>query len=364
MRNIIDIADLTVVEIDELIKTAHQIIAEPASFSTRAAGKILATLFFEPSTRTRLSFESAMLRLGGQVISMPSGQFSSASKGETIADTATVVSNYTDVIAMRHPLDGAALVAARHSRVPVINAGDGGHYHPTQTLADLLTIERQFGRLSGLTIVAVGDLLYGRTVHSLMHALMRYPNNRFIMVSPHELRLPREIVTHVRENGSELIETASLDDCLEAADVMYMTRIQQERFHDPAQYARLKDAYILSADMVAREPEHAIVLHPLPRVNEIAVEVDKDPRARYFEQTYNGMIMRMALLDYVMRDALADPNKEKRSFDLLPADAPRCPNSRCVTHSEYGIKRLSYRWTSPAVSGHVRCGYCDAYLYR
>ncbi|XCB29657.1 aspartate carbamoyltransferase [Arcanobacterium hippocoleae] len=358
MRSIIDITDLEVAEVGQLLETAHEIIADPRKYQQAAGGKILATLFYEPSTRTRLSFESAMYSLGGNVISVPSASNSSAAKGETISDTLKVVSNYADIVAIRHPNDGAALAACEAAGVPVINAGDGGHFHPTQTLADLLTIERHFGKLEGLTIVCVGDLLYGRTVHSLLHAMIRYPKNRFVMVSPDELRLPAEFSHRIREAGGELAETSVLAEALAEADVIYMTRVQQERFADREQYERLKDAFILDSQMMEAASEAAIVLHPLPRVNEISVDFDNDPRAKYFEQTFNGKIMRAALIKFLLADAVRNPQKVQRdeiaAAELIAAStnsALSCTNSRCVTHIERGIRLRAHL-------EHRTCVYC------
>ncbi|SDU80491.1 aspartate carbamoyltransferase [Arcanobacterium phocae] len=354
MQSVIDINDLTVSEIDELLATAHDMIEHPQTYAHAAAGKILATLFYEPSTRTRLSFEAAMYGLGGQVLSVPSASHSSASKGETISDTLSVISNYADIVAMRHPHDGAALVASNAASRPVINAGDGGHFHPTQTLADLLTIERSFGRLEGLTIVAVGDLLYGRTVHSLLHAMMRYPNNTFIMVSPHELKLPADFLAHVRSQGVDIRETTSLADALPQADVVYMTRVQQERFANRDDYERLKGAYVLTAGMMENASPDCIVMHPLPRVGEISSEVDSDPRARYFEQTYNGKMMRMALIHHLLQAADTNQEREQREefVHSIPAETAVCPNSRCITHFERDIVPRLYPDTQ-------QCVYCD-----
>lgn len=357
MRSVIDITDLGVDEISQLIEAAHQMIDNPKGYRDLAVGKTLATLFYEPSTRTRLSFESAMYSLGGNVLSMPSASNSSAAKGETINDTLAVVTNYADIVAIRHPNDGAALVACEAAGVPVINAGDGGHFHPTQTLADLLTIERHVGRLSGLTVVFVGDLLYGRTVHSLLHALIRYPDNEFVLISPNELRLPAEFVARLREEGADIVETDSFAGALGDADVIYMTRVQQERFADHAQYERLKDAFVLDSAVMAQAPETCIVLHPLPRVGEIDPEFDADPRAKYFEQTFNGKMMRAALINYLLAEAEVTPAKVKRVeiASSERAEEGECANSRCVTHIERGL-------TLRARVEDGRCAYCDGPL--
>ncbi len=297
MRSLIDILDLDTGEIDALVKTALDIISHPDTYADVCRRKKLATLFFEPSTRTRMSFEAAMYELGGHVISMTDGASSSASKGESVADTAKIVSCYADIIAMRHPKEGAALVAAKNATVPVVNAGDGGHCHPTQTLADLLTIWRGFGRFSDLTVGLCGDLKFGRTVHSLIGALSRYQGIKFILISPEELRLPGYVRGDVLDKcGIPYTETKSLEDALPELDILYMTRVQRERFFNEEDYIRLKDSYVLTPEKLAGAKGDMAVLHPLPRVNEISVSVDRDPRAKYFEQAANGKYMRMALI--------------------------------------------------------------------
>ena len=296
-RNLIDIKDLSKEEIDKLIKVANDIINHKEKYSHKCDGKILATLFFEPSTRTRLSFESAMLRLGGKVLGFSESSSSSTSKGETLADTIRVVSGYADIIAMRHPKEGAPTVAANNSIVPVINAGDGGHNHPTQTLTDLLTISREKKRLDNLTIGLCGDLKFGRTIHSLISAMSRYENIKFILISPNELKIPDYIKTEVLEkNNIEYIETDSLEEYMSDLDILYMTRVQKERFFNEADYMRLKDYYILDNNKLKKAKKDLSILHPLPRVNEISTEVDEDKRAKYFEQAYNGVYIRMALI--------------------------------------------------------------------
>ena len=296
-RSIIDILDLTVDEVEGLIATAQDIIGHPAKYAHACAGKKLATLFFEPSTRTRLSFEAAMYELGGNVLSVTDAASSSAAKGESVADTAKTVSCYADIIAMRHPKEGAALVAAHNASIPVISAGDGGHCHPTQTMADLLTIRREKGAFSGLTIGLCGDLKFGRTVHSLINAMSRYPDNRFVLISPEELKLPSYVKKDVlREKGIPYEQTTSLEDAIPGLDVLYMTRVQRERFFNEEDYLRLKDSYILDMAKLRSARADLCVMHPLPRVNEIAVEVDADPRACYFKQVLNGKYMRMALI--------------------------------------------------------------------
>ena len=296
MKHLIDIMQLTPQEIMELIDTACAIMEHPEQYAHKCDGKILATLFFEPSTRTRLSFESAMLSLGGKVLGVASAESSSASKGETVADTVRVVSCYSDIIAMRHPKEGAPLVASMHSLVPVINAGDGGHNHPTQTLTDLLTIFREKGRFDHLTVGFCGDLKFGRTVHSLITAMSRYEGVRFVLISPEELRVPEYIRTDVLDkNGIPYKETDNWDD-LPELDILYMTRVQRERFFNEADYLRLRDVFILTADKLENAKSDLTIMHPLPRVNEIERAVDDDPRAAYFRQVLNGKYIRMALI--------------------------------------------------------------------
>ena len=297
MRSVIDITDLSKEELYGLIDTANDIIENPGKYAHACAGKKLATLFFEPSTRTRMSFEAAMYELGGSVISMTDGASSSASKGESVSDTAKIVSCYADIIAMRHPKEGAALVAAGAATVPVINAGDGGHCHPTQTLADLLTISREKGRLDDLTIGLCGDLKFGRTVHSLINAMSRYEHVRLVLISPEELRLPDYVYNDVIvKNGMKCVQTSDLSWALPQLDVLYMTRVQRERFFNEEDYLRLKDSYILTPEKMEHAKPDMIVMHPLPRVNEISVKVDDDPRACYFKQALYGKYMREALI--------------------------------------------------------------------
>lgn len=296
MRSLIDISELTTGEIEELICVANDIIANPEKYSKKCKGKKLATLFFEPSTRTRLSFEAAMLELGGSVLGFSEAQSSSASKGESVADTAKVISCYADIIAMRHPKEGAPLVAARNASIPVINAGDGGHCHPTQTLADLLTIYREKGGFDNLTVGFCGDLKFGRTVHSLISALIRYKGVKFVLISPNELKLPGYVKDKLDKDGVEYTETNSLESSIADLDILYMTRVQKERFFNEEDYLRLRDTYILTPEKMALASEKLRVLHPLPRVNEISVAVDGDPRACYFKQVLYGKYMRMALI--------------------------------------------------------------------
>ena len=297
MKNLIDIMEMSTEEIQELMDKALDIIADPKKYSEVCKGKVLATLFFEPSTRTRLSFESAMYGLGGNVIGFADGKNSSAAKGESVSDTVRTVGCYADIITMRHPKEGAPLVASRRAGVPVINAGDGGHNHPTQTLTDLLTIYREKNSLENLTIGLCGDLKFGRTVHSLIVAMSRYKNVRFIMISPEELKVPRYLITDVLEaNNIPYREVTSLDDAIPELDVLYMTRVQKERFFNEADYMRLKDTYILTPEKLRTAKQSLSIMHPLPRVNEISVAVDDDPRAIYFKQVANGKYIRMALI--------------------------------------------------------------------
>lgn len=296
MRSLIDIMELSTDEIEGLINTALDIIDKPEKYNECCRHRKLATLFFEPSTRTRLSFEAAMYELGGNVIGFSEAASSSASKGESVADTVRVVSCYADIIAMRHPKEGAPLVAARNATVPIINAGDGGHNHPTQTLADLLTIKRESGRLEHLTVGLCGDLKFGRTVHSLIAAMCRYPGVRFVLISPEELALPDYVRENILRSGLEYSETRSLEEAIPALDILYMTRVQKERFFSEEEYLRLKDVYVLTPEKLRPAKETLRVLHPLPRVNEISVGVDSDPRACYFKQVYYGKFMRMALI--------------------------------------------------------------------
>ena len=297
MRSLNSILDLGVDELDGLIATAKDIIAHPEAYWDRCAHKKLATLFFEPSTRTRLSFEAAMLELGGSVIGFSEASSSSASKGESVADTAKIVSCYADIIAMRHPKEGAPLVATQHSLVPVINAGDGGHNHPTQTLTDLITIHKEKGHFDNLTIGFCGDLKFGRTVHSLVAAMSRYTGVRFVFVSPEELKLPRYVKEqYVKSKNIPYTQSTCLEEVMPELDILYMTRVQKERFFNEEDYLRLKDSYILTPEKLENAKEDLRILHPLPRVNEISVAVDEDPRACYFKQAQNGRYIRMALI--------------------------------------------------------------------
>ena len=297
MRHLMSPLDFSVEELDKLLDLANDIEANPQKYAHKCEGKKLATCFYEPSTRTRLSFEAAMLNLGGSVLGFHSADSSSASKGESVADTIRIISCYADICAMRHPKEGAPLVASQKSRIPVINAGDGGHQHPTQTLADLLTIRSLKGRLDNITIGLCGDLKFGRTVHSLINAMIRYKNVKFVLISPEELKIPDYVRDDVlRANGIEFEEVEKLEDAMDKLDVLYMTRVQKERFFNEEDYVRLKDYYILTKEKMELAKDDMLVLHPLPRVNEISVEVDDDPRACYFKQVLNGKHVRMALI--------------------------------------------------------------------
>lgn len=359
MRNLIDILDLSTEEIDELIERAYDIIGNHDKYMDVCHGKKLATLFFEPSTRTRLSFESAMLELGGSVLGFSEAASSSASKGESVADTVKVVSCYADIIAMRHPKEGAPLVASMKSDVPIINAGDGGHNHPTQTLTDLLTIKREKGRLDHLTIGFCGDLKFGRTVHSLIKAMSRYEGIRMILISPEALRLP-EYMLHEIENqkqkGVEFREVRTMEEVMPELDILYMTRVQKERFTNESEYERVKDSFILDPEKMRAAKSDMIVLHPLPRVNEIIREVDNDPRAAYFRQVENGKFVRMALMYTLLQ--WNEGARPAAVPDLGPGlfidNTKRCPNPRCISATE-NVDRVFYR-----VDDACRCAYCDA----
>ena len=296
IRNLISITDFSVEEIDKMIGVAGDIMANPDKYIDICKGKKLATLFFEPSTRTRLSFEAAMLELGGSVLGFSEASSSSASKGESVSDTIRTVGCYADIIAMRHPKEGAPIVAARRTTVPIINGGDGGHHHPTQTLTDLLTITREKGRLNNLTVGLCGDLKFGRTVHSLIEAMLRYENVKFVLIAPPELRVPQYIIDMLKKAGAEYKQVETMEAVMHELDILYMTRVQRERFFNEEDYIRLKDTYILNMDKLANAKKDMAILHPLPRVNEISVEVDDDPRAAYFRQALCGKYIRMALI--------------------------------------------------------------------
>ena len=345
MRNLIDILDLTTAEIDRIISVGCDIIDNPEKYNTACAGKILGTLFFEPSTRTRLSFTSAMMSLGGNVLGFSAPSSSSTTKGETLSDTIRMVSAYTDIIAMRHPKEGAPIVASRVSSVPIINAGDGGHFHPTQTLTDLITIKRKFGRLDNLTVGICGDLKYGRTVHSLIAAMSRYENVTFVLISPDELKLP-DYVKGEFLTKDNFREVADLDEAIPELDILYMTRIQEERFASKSEYERLKNSYILKREKLAVAKPTLSILHPLPRVNEIDVDVDDDPRAHYFEQAANGRYVRMALILFSLAEkGTKSPMPEGEEDATLV-----CTNPHCISTTERGIKHLYKNGV---------CIYCD-----
>lgn len=356
IRHIIDISDLTVDELEGLMEGALDIRQNPQKYANACRGKKLATLFFEPSTRTRLSFEAAMLELGGSVLGFPAASISSAAKGESVMDTIRTVGEYADIIAMRHPMEGAALAASVRSVVPLINAGDGGHFHPTQTLADLLTIRDYHGRLSGLTVGICGDLKYGRTVHSLLNALTRYENNEFVMISPPELNIPGYVEHQtLTPRGVKWESCLAIEDCIERLDVLYMTRVQRERFSDDAEYQKFKDFYILNEQKLQNAKPKMCVLHPLPRLKEISVEVDDDDRACYFRQVANGKLMRMALILKLFEDlekGYAPPRTQGREKGLI------CDNPKCITAVEKDLpQRFSLR---DASRGLYRCDYCEA----
>ena len=357
MRSLIDITDFSVEEVNELLNTACDIVENPGKYAEACKGKKLATLFFEPSTRTRLSFTAAMMELGGNVLGFDSASNTSASKGESVYDTAKMVSCYADIIAMRHPKEGAPYVAARSASIPVINAGDGGHCHPTQTLADLLTIYRELGRLESLTVGFCGDLKYGRTVHSLISALARYRNIKIVLISPEELALPKYVKYEVMEKcGMEYVETTSLEDSMPELDVLYMTRIQQERFDNFDEYERLKDSYVLDVDKMKLAKEKMLVLHPLPRVNEISVKVDTDPRAGYFRQALNAKYVRMALIMKLLKEA-EEGRQMPEPVDVV-IDELHCDNPRCISSTEQEFVH-TFKCVSPE-NGVYRCIYCEA----
>ena len=357
MRSLIDIVDFSVEELNDLLQTACDISEHPEKYWDSCKHKKLATLFFEPSTRTRLSFAAAMLELGGTVLGFSEAGSSSAAKGESVADTAKTVSCYADIIAMRHPKEGAPYVAARAATIPVINAGDGSHCHPTQTLADLLTIYRENGRLNNLTIGCCGDLKYGRTVHSLIAAMGRYDNIKVVLISPEELRLPKHVKYEVLDKyNMEYVETTSLEEALPELDVLYMTRIQRERFDSYDEYERLKDSYVLTTEKMKLAKETMRVLHPLPRVNEISVKVDDDPRAAYFRQALNGKYMRMALILKLLDEAKKGVQMPQ---EVYATDVDfTCDNPRCITSTE---QELEHKFKLvDAEHGIYRCIYCES----
>ncbi len=352
MRHLIDIMDLSTDEIGDLISTAAEIIANPDAYREACRYKKLATLFFEPSTRTRLSFEAAMLDLGGSVLGFSEASSSSAAKGESVADTIQIVGGYADIIAMRHPKEGAPLVAVGKTSVPVINAGDGGHHHPTQTLTDLLTIWMKKGRFENLTIGLCGDLKFGRTVHSLIAAMSRYAGIRFVFISPEELKVPTYIMEEYVEGKNIPYTTyTTLEEAMPHLDILYMTRVQRERFASQEEYERLKDSYVLTLDKLIDAKEDLCILHPLPRVNEIATEVDDDPRAAYFEQARYGKFIRMALILKLLGCA----NEENVMVEEAFVHGHVCKNPRCITTTEQGLKQ-AFR----SVKGVLRCIYCES----
>ena len=355
MRHLIDIQELSIEELDSLVSVAEDIIANPAKYAEACHGKKLATLFFEPSTRTRLSFEAAMYELGGNVLSVSSAGSSSAAKGESIADTAKTISCYADIIAMRHPKEGAPYVASVNSSIPVINAGDGGHNHPTQTLADLLTIWREKRRFENLTIGLCGDLKFGRTVHSLISAMSRYTGIKFVLISPEELKLP-SYVKYEFLAGHEYKETTDLVGAMPELDVLYMTRVQRERFASEDEYMRLKDSYILTPDKLEGAKSDLAIMHPLPRVNEISIAVDDDPRACYFKQVLNGKYMRMALILKLLESV--ETGEEKQSKETELRYDLECKNQRCITTTEQELPHV-FKLVDKEHNVY-RCIYCEA----
>ena len=356
MKNLVDILDLSTREIDSLISVAEDIMASPEKYRDACHGRILATLFFEPSTRTRLSFTSAMMSLGGNVLGFDQAASTSVAKGETLSDTIRMVSAYSDIIAMRHPKEGAPIVASGVSDVPVINAGDGGHFHPTQTLTDLLTIKEKLGRLDHLTVGVVGDLKYGRTVHSLISAMSRYEGNSFVLISPDELKLPDYVKEEfLGEGKSPYVETTDLESAIPSVDILYMTRIQGERFADRDEFERLRDVYILDSAKLKLAKPTLSILHPLPRVNEISVKVDNDPRAAYFRQALNGKFMRMALILKLLKEA-EDGQKDIIDTSELIYDHV-CHNPKCITAVEQELPQVC-KLTDRAANIH-RCIYCE-----
>ena len=357
MRSLISILDFSVAELDALIATAKDIIAHPEDYREKCRYKKLATLFYEPSTRTRLSFEAAMLDLGGSVLGFSEANSSSASKGESMADTAKILSCYADIMAIRHPKEGAPYVASCNATVPVINAGDGGHNHPTQTLTDILTISREMGRLNNLTIGLCGDLKYGRTVHSLIEAMARYEGVKFVLISPEELKIPGFIRFNVLERyGIAYEEVSSLDEAMPELDVLYMTRIQRERFDSQEEYDRLKNSYILDPGKMALAKKNMCVLHPLPRVNEISVAVDSDPRAAYFRQALNGKFVRMALILMLLQEAEQNPVRQTVDTSGYLKDRV-CTNPKCICQTEQELPHLA-KLTDPKANIY-RCIYCE-----
>ncbi|MCR5207559.1 MAG: aspartate carbamoyltransferase [Eubacterium sp.] len=353
MRHLLDTTDLTLDEIDEMISLAVDIIENGDKYAEACKRKKLATLFFEPSTRTRLSFEAAMLELGGSVLGFSEAASSSATKGESVSDTVRIVSNYADIIAMRHPLEGAAQVASAKSLIPVINAGDGGHAHPTQTLTDLLTIFREKGRLENLTVGLCGDLKFGRTVHSLIKAMSRYKKVRFVLISPKELSVPEYIISDVlKPSGCEYKEVTSIEDVMPELDILYMTRIQRERFYSQEEYLRHKDAFILNKEKLHNANEDLTIMHPLPRVNEISTDIDSDPRAKYFEQALNGKYIRMALILTLLKWKDSEPAETSK---MITINGYECTNPHCISNHE-NLPQVSKVTDN---RGTFRCIYCE-----
>lgn len=357
MRHLIDIKELTVEEIEELIKVANDIMQFPEKYSEKCKHKKIATLFFEPSTRTRLSFESAMMELGGNVLGFSSAQSSSTSKGESVSDTIRTVGCYADIIAMRHPKEGAPLVASLKSNVPIINAGDGGHNHPTQTLTDLLTISCEKGRLDNLTIGLCGDLKFGRTVHSLISAMSRHKKIKFVLISPDELKVPEYVKEEILEkNKIGYIETNDLEKYMDKLDILYMTRVQRERFVDEEEYLRLKDSYILNKEKIKNAKEDLCIMHPLPRVNEISIEIDNDPRAAYFRQVKYGKYIRMALILKLINQNKED-NVKKNNTKKEIINEMKCKNPSCITTVEQELDHVFV--LTDEEKNIYRCKYCE-----
>lgn len=363
IKHLTDITDFTVEELDALMDHASEIMRDPGKYSNCCKGKKLASLFFEPSTRTRLSFESAMIELGGDVLGFESGANSSAAKGESIRDTVKVVSCYADIIAMRHPEEGAGIVGAKESHVPVINAGDGGHHHPTQTLADLFTIKSELGTLDNITVGFCGDLKYGRTVHSLVSALERHKNVKMVFISPSELKMPTNIKSEITASGIDFSETRNLEKALPTLDVLYMTRIQKERFDDIEQYQQVEGSYILTTTLMKLAKEKMCVLHPLPRVNEVSAHVDSDPRSSYFRQAFYGKIMRKALIIKLLSETPAycgfmpEASNGNAVFNgrKMVESKYSCDNEKCVTKFEQEIEEKFHA----DENGKIYCAYCD-----
>lgn len=352
IRNLIDFNDMSLEDWDELYRLAVRIKKSPAEYRDVCKGKIMATLFYEPSTRTQMSFQSAMMRLGGKVIGFSDPNSSSVAKGETLRDTVKIVTTYSDVLVIRNPIEGAAYAASLYSHVPVINAGDGGHLHPTQTLADLMTINELKGRTDGLTIGCCGDLLNGRTVHSLLRAMARFKNNRFVLISTPELKLPSYVTEELTANGNSFVEVSTLEECISDLDILYMTRIQRERFRSAEEYERQAGVYRLTTDKMALAKPDMAVLHPLPKVDEIAYDVDDDPRTMYFEQAENGMYIRMALITL-----LCQAERTGRSPAYPLPEQPYCNNPRCISNHEKYLPKLT-----KTIGGSERCCYCDGRL--